>query len=80
MCAVTVRGTISPERRAQLRTASRRAKAADDRAAVAKSELRALVAAAMKEGGTLRTVSAATGLSTTTLQKWMREMTEEKEA
>ncbi len=80
MCAVTMQGTISPERRAQLRTASRRAKAADDRAAVAKAELRALVAAAMTEGASLRTVSAATGLSTTTLQKWLREMKEKAKA
>jgi hypothetical protein len=80
VCAVTMQGTISPERRAQLRTASRRAKAADDRAAVAKAELRALVAAAMTEGASLRTVSAATGLSTTTLQKWLREMKEKAKA
>ena len=78
MFGMTAQGKISPERLRQLRTASRRAKAANRRATEAAAELRTLVVAVMAEGGSLRTVGAATGVSTTTVQKWLREMENEE--
>lgn len=70
---MTRQGRIPPELLRRLRTADRRAQAADRRAADAYAELRAVIAQALAEGGSIRVIAAELGRSTRTVQKWLKE-------
>ena len=70
---MTKPGKIAPDLQRRLRTADRRARAAERRASEEQAALRAVIVEAIADGGSLRAVATVIGRSHAAVAKWLKE-------